>query len=153
VIPVPAAEPLGPWTGDRAGVPMHVTLLYPFAPPPLIDEGALVDLFSSFEPFDYRLVGLRSFDDGTVYVAPEPAEPFVRVTWAVRRRWPEYPPYGGDLRDPVPHVTVPPENVDRARIGTLLPLDGHAEEAWLLERGAERWTRRASFVLSGRRGS
>ena len=79
VIPVPAAEPLGPWTGDREGVPAHLTLLYPFAPPGLIDDGSLVELFSSFEPFDYRLVELRSFDDGTVYLAPEPAEPFVRL--------------------------------------------------------------------------
>jgi 2'-5' RNA ligase superfamily len=149
VIPVPAAEPLGPWTGDRAGVPMHVTLLYPFAPPFLIDEALLSDLFGGFEPFDYRLGALRSFDDGTVYLAPEPAEPFVRLTWAVRRRWPEYPPYGGDLRDPVPHVTVPPGHADRERIETLLPLEGRADEAWLLERGPVRWATRTRFRFSG----
>jgi hypothetical protein len=152
VIPVPAAEPFGPWSGDRAGVPMHVTLLYPFAPPGLVDDAALADLFGSFGAFGYLLTELRSFDDGTVYLAPEPAEPFVRITWAVRDRWPEYPPYGGDLRDPVPHVTVPPENVDRASIEEL-PLAGRADEAWLLERGGERWTRRASFAFSGGRGS
>ena len=149
MIPVPAAEPLGPWTGDRLGVPMHATLLYPFAPPPLIEEARLADLFGGFEAFDYRLVELLSFADGTVYLAPEPAEPFVRLTRAVRDRWPEYPPYGGDLRDPVPHVTVPPDRVDREQIEALLPLEGRADEAWLLERGPVRWTTRARFRFSG----
>jgi hypothetical protein len=128
---------------------MHVTLLYPFAPPRLIDEALLRELFDGFEPFGYRLVELASFDDGTVYLAPEPAEPFVRLTWAVRRRWPEYPPYEGDLRDPVPHVTVPPTHVDRERIEALLPLEGRADEASLLERGPIRWATRARFRFSG----
>jgi len=43
---------------------------------------------------------------GALYLAPTPKEPFVALTAAFARHFPEYPPYGGQFRKVVPHLTV-----------------------------------------------
>src|SRR5437660_989822 len=63
LIPVPEAEPLvGQWRLEhdpsaRAGVPPHVTLLYPFLPPDDITPGDLDELFARALGHDVALLG------------------------------------------------------------------------------------------------
>jgi 2'-5' RNA ligase len=90
-------------------LPAHVTLLYPFVEPPLLDahvRGALRTVAAGSAPFDYRLVGAGSWPE-TVYLAVEPVEPFVVLQAALAAAFPAYPVYG----EPqgfrfVPHVTI-----------------------------------------------
>ena len=65
-----------------AGVPAHITLLYPFLAPDEIDAAAIESLqqcFASIQPFRFALAGIRRFP-GVLYVAPEPSEPFRELT-------------------------------------------------------------------------
>ena len=90
------------------GVPAHITLLFPFRPASDIDEAALAHvrtIAAGVRPFDYTLVRIGRFD-GTIYLAPEPAAPFVALTQALAAAFPEHPPYGGLHGDIVPHLTV-----------------------------------------------
>src|SRR5947208_10649014 len=95
-------------TSDGAdGMPPHVTLLYPFVDDaevahalPLV--GRALARFVSFE-VEFRRAA--RFPD-TLYLVPDPAEPFVAVTRALVDAFPEYPPYAGAFDEIVPHLTV-----------------------------------------------
>ena len=108
VIVVPEVEPLIGRLRERydaagaMGAPSHVTLVFPFGD----DEAGLEELFAAAPPFDFELVGTASFPDSTLYLEPEPAEPFVRLVEALAARYPDHPPYGGTHETIVPHVTV-----------------------------------------------
>jgi 2'-5' RNA ligase len=115
LVPVAEAEPLvaayrrrldpaGAW-----GVPAHVTLLFPFVPPTELDAGALVRLRAavrSVAAFDCVFARTRWFGAEMLWLAPEPDEPFRRLTAAIWEAFPDYPPYAGTEPDPVPHLTV-----------------------------------------------
>jgi 2'-5' RNA ligase len=135
---------------------MHITLLYPFVPAERVDQAvheALAALLEPAAPWDYTLTGVCAFPDGTTYLAPVPAEPFVALVRAIARRWPEHPPYGTAHETIVPHVTVPPEDVDLERLAALPPIPARAEEAWLMVREPGRWRMLARFRFSGGVGS
>jgi 2'-5' RNA ligase len=111
---IPAAESLvnafrGRYDPSAArGVPAHVTILYPFMPPELIDESTLDELrtlFSRFPAFPITFTRTMEFPE-TLFLAPEPVDPFVRLTRAVVSAFPQYPPYGGVFSQIVPHLTV-----------------------------------------------
>jgi 2'-5' RNA ligase len=90
-------------------VPAHITLLYPFKPPDAIGEPVIEKLrqcFASFRAFDFSLAKIRRFPDGVSYLAPEPGEPFRRLTLTVWDCFPETPPYGGRYSSVVPHLTL-----------------------------------------------
>jgi hypothetical protein len=70
VVLVPEAEALVKPFRDRydpsaaAGMPAHITLLYPFKPPDEIDEATLDDLrrcFTRFAPSQFSLGSIRRF--------------------------------------------------------------------------------------------
>jgi len=139
----------------RAGVPAHLTIMFPFLEPAAVSDEALRALDSLFaaEPaFDYMLVAVREFrDGGVIYLAPEPAEPFVRLTELVAARF-GVKPYAGAYIDAVPHLTVgeglPPNERERAAgaLHRALPLPAHASQAWLMVGRTDRtWTRRHVF--------
>jgi 2'-5' RNA ligase len=95
--------------GAAVGVPAHKTVLYPFKPPDEIDEAVLErlrHLFSRFEPFNFALTTIRRFSGEALYLAPEPEEPFRRLTLTAWKYSPEAPPYGGVYSTVVPHLTV-----------------------------------------------
>src|SRR5438067_1314721 len=75
------------------GVPAHITILFPFADGDEVDETALAELFARFPAFDFRLDRVERFDDGIVWLHPEPSRPFLDLTAAVAQRWPAHPPY------------------------------------------------------------
>lgn len=91
------------------GIPAHVTVLYPFVPrTQLTNEvrDTVSVILGAIPAFDYRFDRVARFGATTVYLAPEPADSFLRLTDAVHARWPEHPPYGGMHEVVVPHLTV-----------------------------------------------
>ena len=83
VVLVPEAEPVvGPsrtlHTQDgAAGMPAHVTLLYPFAPIDMVDIDAVRQIAAAALPFAYELRAVHEWPDGVVYLEPNPDVPFV----------------------------------------------------------------------------
>ena len=158
VVPVPrVAQIIDGWREKTCnarpsiGVPAHVTLLFPFMPAEQIDYQVLDDLkhlFAGFEPFGFTLPRLARFPT-TLYLAPEPAGPFVELTRAIAGRWPDHPPYEGAFDEIVPHLTVAQgSRLDEAEadVAQRLPLRGRAREALLLRQTAsERWEPVAGF--------
>ena len=118
----------------------HITLLAPFLPPERIDDGVLAELsrlFADVTAFDFELTEVCEFPDGPVYLAPEPAGVFRRLTFELHHAFPEFPPYGGAFDDVVPHLTVPLAPTEdaaelRRALRATLPLAGHAVEADLV---------------------
>ncbi len=159
-MPVPEAEPaVGAlrleldWSAAR-GVPAHITLLFPFAPPDEVDEVAVAALVASHDEFDYELASIERFEDAVTWLRPVPDEPFAALTRAIAARWPEYPPYEGAHETVIPHLTVADTliNPDSADLGTLvrsLPIRAHAHDVLLLaeEEPGGRWLSRARFAL------
>lgn len=91
------------------GVPAHVTILAPFVPPDRVDDGVLsvlADVIHAMPAFDVTFARVAWFGQAVVWLAPEPAEPFRAMTRAVWDKFPDYPPYGGAIRDVVPHLTI-----------------------------------------------
>jgi hypothetical protein len=165
VVLVPDAEPLVAGFRSRfdrsaaRGMPAHVTVLYPFRHPDAISADLLGDLRSLFlglRRFRFTLGGVCGFPD-VVYLAPEPLAPFDALTQGVAARFPETPPYGGALADPIPHLTLaqrPPapslEEVSERFVreaGARLPLECAADEVALAIQRAGRWSIGPSFAL------
>jgi len=100
------------------GVPAHATLLHPFIEPDELDAAVrrrLREVASEHKPFDYRLARMGEWPDA-IYVAVEPAEPFIRLHRDLQTAFPDWPIYGaGADFEYEPHVTV----ADRA--GKLEP--------------------------------
>jgi 2'-5' RNA ligase len=144
----------------RDGVPAHVTILYPFLPARRLDAGvraALEAIAAEVDPFDVTFASAATWP-ATVYLVPEPAEPFRRLTERVVEAFPGSLPYGGAHDEIVPHLTI----ADRA--GTTLdaivvtaeralPFRARASAVDVLatEPGASHWARRWQIPLGVRR--
>ena len=142
----------------RLGVPAHVTVLFPFVPPGLIESADLERLralFAAMEPFDYVFGRTAWFDQNVLYLAPQDPEPFRELTLRVHRTFPAYPPFEGEFEEVVPHLTVG-YGMDLAHLRAAerdvvehLPIAGRATEVVLLTQsdGARTWTRTGTFPL------
>ena len=140
VVPIPeVAEVVDPWrdrslgSGPSNGVPAHVTLL---APCPA-DESGIRELLDGVAAFEVEFREVRRFTEvPTLYLAPEPPEPFVALTRRLVERFPDWPPYGGIHGTTViPHLTVaqgPTEDDAERAVAKALPMRGCAREAILL---------------------
>jgi hypothetical protein len=163
VVPVPEAESVAGDLRARydpaapAGVPAHITVLYPFLPPPALDQSIIDELqaiFSGVTPFEFRLPRIALFPD-VVYLPPDPVEPFLRLTAAIATRWPETPPYGGQFDQVIPHLTVAhTEDAStiadiRRKIEPALPIVCSAAQAWLFANRGEQWTVEQRFPFEG----
>jgi hypothetical protein len=165
VVLVPEAEPLVASFRSRydrsaiRGMPAHVTVLYPFVHPDAISDALLADLgalFAGARRFAFRLAGTCGFP-GVLYLAPEPFAPFDALVRAAAARFPETPPYGGAIADPVPHLTVaqdpPAPSLDEvaerflAAAAAALPLECRADEVRLAVKRAGRWSIGPGFAL------
>ncbi len=156
---VPEADAaVGPWrlrhTRDgSAGMPAHVTLLYPFAPPGEVDARAVREIAAGSEPFSFVLREVREWPHGVVYLDPRPSEPFVRLTTRLAERFPDFAPYEGVHDEVVPHLTVVDTSDERARadatasVAGALPIDCNADEIWLMHEVNGRWRRHTPFPL------
>lgn len=153
IVHVPEAEPLvRRWREREIGVKAHVTVLVPFLHMTLIDEGVrgeLRRLFAGHPAIDVRFRRIERFPE-VVYLAPEPADPFVRLTEAVLARWPEAPPYGGLHDEIVPHLTVGLEGaVDEAVVTAALPVVSRVTAVSLLVcEDGDQWTQTDVFPLA-----
>ncbi|NDL55649.1 2'-5' RNA ligase family protein [Phytoactinopolyspora mesophila] len=91
------------------GVPAHVTVLFPFVSPPQIDAEVLrrvAAVAATVSPFDYRLSTTAWFNHDVVHLAPDNPAPFVDLTTRIHAAFPDYPPYGGQYSEPIPHLTI-----------------------------------------------
>jgi 2'-5' RNA ligase len=166
VVLVPEAEAAVKRFRDRydssagAGMPAHITLLYPFKPPDELDEIVLATLgrcFARFAPIDFSLTSIRRFPVEVLYLAPEPDEPFRQLTSAIWDRYPDTPPYGGNWPDIVPHLSVARVTDERQLDGITndfveaaqekLPIRATASEVALMDNRSGRWQVRAVFGL------
>ena len=138
------------------GIPPHVTLLYPFVPAEAAEGSldGLRELFAAAPSFAVSFRELRRWPE-MAYLAPEPPEPFARLTEAIAERWPAHPPYEGIHDVVIPHLTVAYgddallEEVE-ANITPKLPIEAYVTEAVLLEELEPeiRWGERARFPLT-----
>jgi 2'-5' RNA ligase len=166
VVLVPEAEALVKPFRDRydpsaaPGVPAHITLLYPFKPPDEIGSAVLDKLrqgLARCAPFRFTLASIRRFPAEVLYLAPEPDEPFRRLTLAIWDWYPETPPYGGKWPDVVPHLSVA-RLADELRLDRvadefaqasrgILPIRATAAEVALMDNHSGRWQVRTIFRL------
>ena len=153
VVPVHEAEPV---IGElrrlhspsgRDGMIAHVSLLAPLAG---VDYDAVEEVAAEHRAFPFRLAEVGRFESA-VYLAPDPAEPFVALAEALRDRIPAEPVPGGRV---IPHVTIA-SRVEAAvlddveeRVRPLLPITATARTISVLERGADlRWRELRSVAL------
>ncbi|MGW4946069.1 2'-5' RNA ligase family protein [Actinoplanes sp. NPDC004185] len=97
---------------DRAaswGVPAHITVLFPFLPPDTITDDVLTavqEITDTQAPFEVTLDRVGWFGDTVVWLAPDPAQPFITLTAALTARFPRAQPYGGAFDETIPHLTI-----------------------------------------------
>ncbi|MEV5889196.1 2'-5' RNA ligase family protein [Nonomuraea fuscirosea] len=153
VVTVPEAESLvGRWREREDGIPAHVTVLVPFLHVSRIDDSVRAELRAVFQQHPAVDVGFRRVGrfPEVVYLVPEPAEVFVRLTEAVVARWPETPPYGGAHDTIIPHLTLGRAGVvEESALDGELPLTSRARAVTLLVcADGERWTESETFPLA-----
>lgn len=134
---------------DKVGIandlPPHITILFPS--PGVV--APITEVLAPFDAFDVTLARLDRFP-GTLWLAPEPGEPFVAMTEAMVARFPEYPPYGGTFSSIVPHLAVAQADLDdvAARVEPLLPLTSRVESVVLYRRAhGGHWDEAHTFDL------
>jgi 2'-5' RNA ligase len=153
VLPEPRLEELRARFDAKAkaaGIPLHVTLLFPFG----LGEPGLEEVFAGWSPLRFSLTRVETFPEAAVWLAPEPVDELRERILELYARYPQYPPYGGEFPDPVPHATVgQPADVAeavRAAAEPLLPVEFEVRAATLMEEVApERWHAGPSFPFEG----
>ena len=114
IVVVPEAEPLVRELrtrydeSARLGVPAHITVLFPFMSPSELSPrvlGELKRLFLGQAAFGFQLGSVARFP-ATSYLEPHPSDPFVALTEAVWRAYPNFPPFGREFPSIIPHLTV-----------------------------------------------
>jgi 2'-5' RNA ligase len=149
----------------RAGAPAHVTLLFPFVPAARLtasDLDGVAAAVASVPAFEVWLRKARRWDpsdgapEGVAWLDPEPAAPFITLTNALGRAFPDYRPYGGMHDTIIPHLTLASD--DRRQLRTVqsaaaaaLPFRRHVSAAILIVEGRDgRWRTRRRFPLASR---
>src|SRR5579875_3303282 len=146
LVPVPEADSVvGRWRYEydpvaAAGVPAHVTLVVPWLPPDEIGDEDLAELeeeLADVHAFDFSLARIDWFGRRVLWVAPEPAEPFLKLTDRLADRF-HTPPWDDEFDEVIPHLTVAhaSDGVElvpvAADVATRLPLRCRAEEVWVM---------------------
>jgi len=163
---VPEAEGLVRSFRDRydpaakVGMPAHITLLYPFKSPDEIDGLVLDTLgrcFSRFQAFKFSLATITQFPGETLFLVPEPEDPFRELTLGIWGCYPETPPYRGRYSTVIPHLTVA-DRMGEQRLAEVarefeeasqgcLPIQGRAAEVTLMDSRSGRWAINTTFRL------
>ena len=144
------------------GVPAHLSVVYPFAPPADVDDHALASLSAAIGTvpgFDCVFARTEWFGDDVLWLAPDPDTPFRQLTTAVVAAFPAHQPYGGIYDEPVPHLTIgerrlgSAEQLDAAErsVREHLPVRARVDRAVLLAGRPEHasWKPVAEFRLAG----
>ncbi len=143
----------------RNGIPLHVTLLFPFVQVDglgAVEESRLRDVVAGQATFDFALTRVETFPEH-VWLAPEPVAPFAALTTAIHAAFPAYAPYEGAFAEVIHHATlarVQPGELDatvatlQPKAEALLPVELRATEVTLLaEDPTERWSVREVIPL------
>lgn len=109
---------------------------------------------AAVDSFAFRLAIVGHFPD-TLYLSPEPFEPFVALTSLLVRNFPEYAPYRGEFDAIVPHLTIArvDERVQAAieqKVLVGLPQDGvtcQCRDLALIENSSGGWCEVDVFEL------
>jgi 2'-5' RNA ligase superfamily len=140
------------------GVPAHVTVLFPFVSPVNDDTiRRVAEIASRHAPFATTFGTVERFPGLVVWLRPEPSEPFSALIDGFVAEFPDWPPYGGAVAEPIPHLTVA-DGVDadtaaalEAELESGLPLTSRVTELTLLVGDdAQRWTLARTWPLGGR---
>ena len=124
----------------RAGVPPHITVMYPFLEPGRLTANVVFELdrvLATTGAFEYELTEVREFAGGVLYLAPEPPEPFISLTRRVGEAF-DVTPHRGAYAVVVPHLTIAQTatGLERKQIAEVmkrsLPHRGLASVAWLM---------------------
>jgi 2'-5' RNA ligase len=143
------------------GIPPHITLLYPWRPAPLRASDILeaTAALAGVKPFTVTLGRLGRFP-GVLFLWPEPDDQLRAIMRRLSLAFPDTPPYGGAILDPMPHLTVAKAASEaeldplvaevREHLGQHPPLSVTIREVVLGEEDADgRWIARASLPLGG----
>lgn len=170
VVEVPEAHDLV--AGSRAkwdpvvghGGPTHVTVLYPFRHPDVIDEAVIQAIAAAVEPTSRFLFELTAIDRfaGVIWLRPVPDAPFRRLTDDLCRAFPDCLPYRGAHADSPPHLTVgqfdDPVEQSRCQRQLASELDGRlpvrcvaTDVSLFVNFDDEQWTRMQRFELRNER--
>ena len=145
-------------------MPAHITLLYPFKSPDEIDGLVLDTLshcFSHFQQFKYSLMTISQFPVETLYLVPDPEDPFRELTLGIWGCYPETPPYRWRYSTVIPHLTVA-DRMGEQRLAEVarefeqasqgrLPIQSHAAEVALMDTRSGRWEINTTFKLGQER--
>jgi len=161
LIPVAQAEQLvGPHRMEHdpvaaSGVPAHVTLIVPWLPPDDITDADLKELgdtVQGFGAFDFRLARVCWFGRAVLWLAPEPVEPFVKLTGILAGQF-GTAPYEDEFDEVIPHLTVAHAS-DGVELGPVaeqleagLPVECRASEVWVMVGDGRTWSVRAAYPL------
>jgi hypothetical protein len=89
------------------GVPAHVTVLYPFRTE--VDDAtisAVAAIAAAVPAFDLTFRTTARFPGVVLYLDPEPTAPLHELIARATAAFPDCPPYGGTIPEPIPHLTV-----------------------------------------------
>lgn len=166
VVQVPSAEGLVSELRNRfdptvqLGVPAHISILVPFMDPARITPAVLTKAQAALmeiPSFEFTLRRIGRFPT-TAYLAPEPSEPFVAMTAALVRSFPEFLPYGGEHTEVIPHLTVAQGDADVASIAArelekslfeVGTVHARCASVVLLENATGHWKTMHAFALGG----
>ena len=127
-------------------------------PPAYIDDAVLrrlTGIFAAVPAFEHRLVRTSWFGEDVLWLAPDDDAPFRSLTESVHQAFPDYPPFGGQYEDVVPHLTIadrcPLDQMQAAalRVEKHLPISCVARGVSLMVQrdGSGAWTRSDWFAL------
>lgn len=140
------------------GVPHHVTLLFPFVPVDDVDAEFLDRLATIVRRgvgFDHSFVEARWFGHEVLWLFSDADVRFRELIDLVATEFPQYPPYGGEHADVVPHLTIADHGpLDAMRsaettVNAHLPIRATTMHVSLLaEQHSGDWRRAERFALT-----
>jgi len=161
IVPVPEAEPVvGPYRDEYdpvavTGVPAHITLMVPWLPIEEITAAELAELtrlLRSVPAFEYSLTRVGWFGRRVLWLAPEPADPFLKLTGMLGEGF-GTSHYDDEFDEVVPHLTVghASDGVELAGVAAALapalPIRCRAYEVWVMAGDGQTWKIRERIPL------
>src|SRR6266508_3538539 len=138
-------------------MPAHVTMLFPFRSS--VDDATLneiTDVCAGLRPFDAMFSVVGRFRHAVVWLRPEPASGFERMSDAVLAAFPDCNPYGGAHSGRTLHLTVASRlrGTESARladeVGAMLPIADHIDELTLMVEHGGGWRVERSWRFGAR---